>query len=401
MEILSNFKTLTCSTISLKEADYTLVEFDNNKLVSYRNTELSNNDILSDLLECKAYATALLYLNENYKLEIGKFKDLFEGTEIEVEDYYNECNNLLNKNIEIVEEAGIPLVNISGYRIFEGAGYILRGNGKKKIKESFSEEDLGDNVHNLPEYEFKALRYAEKYGIVDYKVEDNKMIYYETHYDDGFNNKPIKYKYIINLDTMKSEGDGTPMNEDGTQTSDIATKVDQDMNKRTTSKKKHYDILLSGLDEGLDILNKGFLKNSKGQYQRGNYILVKEGDKYLAIHKDKLKEGYEDKSGQMSFDKKGLPELPRPYYMTEHNGRYYIKSSHPYDETEYSWSINTEYDINGIWKVYDPNPKYSTYLPINDRPAQNILIDTVQGWQAALELMQKLDSEKEASLARD
>ena len=97
---------------------------------------------------------------------------------------------------------------------------------------------------------------------------------------------------------MKSEGNGVPLEEDGTQTSDIAPKVDQDMNKNiTTSKKKHYDILLSGLDEGLDILNKGFLKNSKGQYQRGNYILVKEGDKYLAIHKDKLKEGYEDKSG--------------------------------------------------------------------------------------------------------
>lgn len=292
MNILNNLKTLKYDVINLKEGQYNIIKLNgqDDKSISYKVTNESDNNILNDLLECKAFATALLYLNENYILEIGKFKDIFEESGITVEDYYSECNDLLNENIEIVEEAGIPLVEIHGYKIFEGAGYILRGNGKKKIKESFSEEDLGDNVHNLSDYEFKALRYAEKYGIVDYKVENNKMIYYETHYDNGFNEKPIKYQYIVNLDTMKEEN-GVPMNEDGTQVSDIAPKVDQDMNKNTTtSKKKHYDILLSGLDEGLNILNKGFLKNSKGQYQRGNYILVKEGDKYLAIHKNKLKE---------------------------------------------------------------------------------------------------------------
>lgn len=291
MNILSNLKTLKYDTINLKEGQYNIIKLNgqDNKAISYKVTNESDNNILNDLLECKAFATALLYLNENYILEIGKFKDIFESG-ITVEDYYSECNDLLNENIEIVEEAGIPLVEIHGYKIFEGAGYILRGNGKKKIKESFSEEDLGDNVHNLPYYEFRALRYAEKYGIIDYKIEDNKMIFYEFHKDSVYDKKPTKYKYVVNLDTMEGEN-GVPVNEDGTQASDIAPKVDQDMNKNTTtSKKKHYDILLSGLDEGLDILNKGFLKNSKGQYQRGNYILVKEGDKYLAIHKDKLKE---------------------------------------------------------------------------------------------------------------
>ena len=296
MKVLPEILNIQASRINTLNESYTLLCFNNNEVaVSYKETPKSDFNILSDLLECKAYATVLLYLNENYILSDKYGYLLKEG---QIKDYYSDCNDLLNKNIKIVEEAGIPLVDINGYKIFEGAGYILRGNGKRKIKESFSEEDLGDNVHDLPEYEFKALRYAEKYGIVDYKVEENKMIYYETHYDNGFNNEPIKYKYVVNLDTMKSEGNGVPLEEDGTQTSDIAPKVDQDMNKNiTTSKKKHYDILLSGLDEGLDILNKGFLKNSKGQYQRGNYILVKEGDKYLAIHKDKLKEGYEDKSG--------------------------------------------------------------------------------------------------------
>ena len=225
MDFLKNIKSFNYENVLLKENDYTLINIDNN-IISYKNTEKSNNDILSDLLECKAFATALLYLNENYVLEIGKFKDIFTESEITVEDYYSKCNNLLNENIQIADEIGIPLTEINGYKIFEGAGYILRGNGNKKIKESFKEE--------IP-------------------VEE------------------------------------TELEEEGTQTSDIAPKVDQNMNKNvTTSKKKHYDILLSGLDEGLNILNKGFLRNSKGQYQRGNYILVKEGEKYLAIHKDKL-----------------------------------------------------------------------------------------------------------------
>ena len=54
--------------------------------------------------------------------------------------------------------------------------------------------------------------------------------------------------------------------------------------------KKYYDILLSDIDENADeILNKGFIKNKDGHYQRGNYVLVKENDKYIAIRKDKLK----------------------------------------------------------------------------------------------------------------
>ena len=77
------------------------------------------------------------------------------------------------------------------------------------------------------------------------------------------------------------------------QTTNIDTKTEQDMNKRKKKKKKYYDILLSDFSESdnMNIINKGFLKNSEGQYQRGNYILVKEGETYLAIHKNKLKGG--------------------------------------------------------------------------------------------------------------
>lgn len=44
-------------------------------------------------------------------------------------------------------------------------------------------------------YEEKAIHYAEKYGIIDFKVKGNKMIYYESFHDGT-------YKSEVNLDTL-------------------------------------------------------------------------------------------------------------------------------------------------------------------------------------------------------
>ena len=76
----------------------------------------------------------------------------------------------------------------------------------------------------------------------------------------------------------------------GTQVGDIAPKVDQNMNSKTKKKEnKYYDILLSGIDESMDsILNKGFMKNIHGQYERDGYILIKENNKFIAIKKEKV-----------------------------------------------------------------------------------------------------------------
>ena len=106
--------------------------------VEYLLTENSDNEILQDLVEAKAFATALLYLNETYRLVTNT--KLFK--ENKVEDYYNDCNKLLKENTEIVEEKGIPLVSINGYNIYESDLGILRGNGEKKLKESFFTESL-------------------------------------------------------------------------------------------------------------------------------------------------------------------------------------------------------------------------------------------------------------------
>ena len=310
--------------VKLNENYITLV-INNNYKLKYYNTKNSNNDILQDLLECNAYATTLLYLNENYKLEVDKNNYLINKSNIEA--FYEDCEELLNKNITIVEEVGIPLCDINGYKIFEGAGYILRGNGKKKIKESFINEIIGYKELTKSQFKKLAKKYGDRVNDYDIKMQNNKFYISNLDYNALVDEEPLTEDGDLDLfpaikeKVLKLKADGTSkadiedfilgqvraysidkeeanqlkqlLTEDGegTQTTDIAPKVDQDMNRRTTNKKKHYDILLSGLDEGLPIINKGFLKNSDGQYQRGNYILVKEGEQYLAVHKDKLNGG--------------------------------------------------------------------------------------------------------------
>lgn len=45
-----------------------------------------------------------------------------------------------------------------------------------------------------------ALRWAENYGIINYKVEGNKMVYYKT-YRKYLMNPAYSMKHTINLDT--------------------------------------------------------------------------------------------------------------------------------------------------------------------------------------------------------
>jgi hypothetical protein len=52
-------------------------------------------------------------------------------------------------------------------------------------------------IKELEGYELKALLFAEKYGIIDYKVEGNKMTYEEYFYNEG------RFLHTVDLDTMK------------------------------------------------------------------------------------------------------------------------------------------------------------------------------------------------------
>ena len=49
-----------------------------------------------------------------------------------------------------------------------------------------------------------ALEYAEKYGIIDYAVKGNRMIYY-ANYPEYLNNKKHTIKVTVRLNTLKEE----------------------------------------------------------------------------------------------------------------------------------------------------------------------------------------------------
>lgn len=327
MKILPNICSMSINQVNLADADYTLVKINESNIIAYKNTERSNNIILNDLIENKAFATSLLYLNENYELEIGKFKDIFAESEDSIKDYLKDCETLLNRNVKIVEEAGIPLTNIGGYKIYESECGVLRGNGKIKLKESFNEIDLDDitldylktrdvdlpikdyvkcpeckNIFNGPDntetieenYDKDVYDGFDKYHTETNTVEVEKTTCpycnfnedaeeFSTAWVDDLEDAPNKEELVPGISSIYEA-------DEGTQTTDIAPKVDQNMGlTKANPKKEYYDILLSDVDESADdILNRGFLKNAQGHYQRGNYILVKESEKYIAIRQDKL-----------------------------------------------------------------------------------------------------------------
>lgn len=51
----------------------------------------------------------------------------------------------------------------------------------------------------MKDYDYKALRYAEIYGIIEYRVEGNKMIYTESYPNEG------TFEHKVNLDEWEEK----------------------------------------------------------------------------------------------------------------------------------------------------------------------------------------------------
>jgi hypothetical protein len=59
-------------------------------------------------------------------------------------------------------------------------------------------------MNNQERKELIALQYAEKYGILDYKVKGNRMIYYANY--PAYLSEPRRtYKVTVRLNTLKEE----------------------------------------------------------------------------------------------------------------------------------------------------------------------------------------------------
>lgn len=70
----------------------------------------------------------------------------------------------------------------------------------------YTKEELSEHVekcmevHGFPKYTACALVYAEEYGIIEYHVKGNLMIYYPTYPEEH-----ATYKTVVNLDTFEEK----------------------------------------------------------------------------------------------------------------------------------------------------------------------------------------------------
>lgn len=56
----------------------------------------------------------------------------------------------------------------------------------------------------MNKYEKNATLYCERYGIVDYKISGNELVYYANHPSSHPSERNITYKVTVDLDTNKT-----------------------------------------------------------------------------------------------------------------------------------------------------------------------------------------------------
>lgn len=271
------------------------------KTLVYTNTSKCDESIVYDLCNNNAFASMFLFLNENYTLNLKESSLLSEQ---KIQDFYEDCNSLLNRNIKIVESQGPLLTSINGYPIYEIENGVLRGKGKKKIFESFAQSeqedlawDLIDFMRDFDTYDFDD-NYNSKEDALDYVLSELSTksgidsikqvldsIKDETEDESDIESVDSLISRLNSLqekiDESKKEIDESneDLQEEGTQCSDIAPKTDYI--KPVVTK-------INGLKENVTL--RGFLRNAQGQYIRGNYILCQENNKFIVINKNRLQE---------------------------------------------------------------------------------------------------------------
>lgn len=319
--------------------------FVNDLIVEYENVSEDTQEILESLISKGAYGTALLTLNMFYNVKS------FNGAGFTHSDYLNylgECNKLLKEKECLVEASEAlsfkPLINLNGLEIMESDNYIARGKNNKLFVEDFrsnkvlcegseilvtydvpNEEaaleiandsvffDPGEEVlvRDWNGHEYKVTKTEqtpvekkkEKVATVNESKEETKTEYQRYCDDLGIDPKKRSSKNRFIKDygkhqvTMNGIKDfNTKVDQvkkdlqeeaEGTQTTDIAEKKDQSVGSLQKPKKRKKLIVKENnvpRNHGF----KGFMMCESGYYERGNYALVKEGNKIKAVRKDSL-----------------------------------------------------------------------------------------------------------------
>lgn len=200
----------------------------NDLIVEYEEISGDTKEVLESLISKGAYGSALLTLNMFYNVKSFNESDYSHKDYL---SYLSECNKLLKECVVEVHKAHNfrPLINLNGLEIMESKDNIARGKGDTLLIEDFR--------------------------------------------------------------NIKSAAEGSSIKEEaeGTQTTDIAGKKDQEVGKLQRPKKRKKLIVKEARGVPRNHGFKGFMMDDSGFYSRGNYVLIKEGNKIKAVNKKSLK----------------------------------------------------------------------------------------------------------------
>ena len=185
---------------------------------------------------------------------------------------------------------------------------IYRGKNKllvedfRKSKKALEEQDIAmsDNVEDGWGDDIKDLtsEFFDKVDRVRYEIKNARRGSYGIE-GDSIEDLVLVFESISEgaqelADTLRStevsSSDVDDLNEEaeGTQVSDIAAKKDQNVRSNVVMHSKKKKLKEHDFNVGINHNFKGFILTSEGRYERGNYVLVKEGEQVKAIHKNRL-----------------------------------------------------------------------------------------------------------------
>ena len=289
------------------------IEFTNNTLQINDNSfhyNISNKfdaELLESLISKGAYASALLYLNKTSLLEsINETK----VTKKNFKNYLQECKNLLKESVYESKASNLrPLCSINGLEILESDTNIYRGKNKllvedfRKSKKALEEQDIamsdnvedgwGDDIKDLTSeffdkvdrvrYEIKNARRGS-YGIDGDTVEDLARVF-EDISNEAQEISEMLFNAEVNYSSAEDFEDSDDLTEEaeGTQTSDVAPKIDQELGGKVVMPPKKKKLEEHDFNVGTNHKFKGFILNSEGRYERGNYVLINENGSIRAV----------------------------------------------------------------------------------------------------------------------
>lgn len=259
----------------------------NENVIEYENISDETREILESLISKGAYGSALLTLNMFYNVKTINEEAY---TQEQYLSYLGECNSLMEECVVETKARNFrPLINLNGLEIMENANHIARGKGDILLI-----EDFRDNKH-LNESDYTEMTVADYiYEAIDaglVSLEDiGKAALSYMSSDDLEDMVRMNDFYVPNVFNPTGD-DEEDMNEacEGTQSSDIAEKKDQEVGSLQKPKKpkKHFsEMFRIPKNHGF----KGFRLDENGHYIRGNYVLINEDGSIKAVNKNKLNE---------------------------------------------------------------------------------------------------------------